>query len=260
MKALLRIRHMGATHIFHFISLCAALLCTTANAEEFRSQIVGDIGLGGYYTGDIIHGDQDQTSVLPYVDFNYGRMFARIDTFGIKTLPLGYGHVELVGRFNQDGFDTNTPSLAGLTKRKNSLPIGIGTLQVTPIGGFMLNAFHDVNASRGTVFETIYGGRVELSSVKLYPLIGMEYRSQEYVRYYYGVSPQEAVNSSYAAYRPDGAMNGLIALIADITLTDDYHLHMYARRKWLGDTIRHSPIVDKAYLDTAYLALSYRFK
>jgi len=168
--------------------------------------------------------------------------------------------LELVGRFNQDGFDTNTPSLAGLAKRESSLPIGIGTLQVTPIGGFMLNAFHDVNASRGNVFETIYGGRVELSRVDLYPLIGMEYRSQEYVRYYYGVSPQEAANSGYAAYLPDSAMNSLIALIADITLADDYHLHLYARRKWLGDTIQHSPIVDKAYLDTAYLALSYRFK
>ncbi|MFA7399959.1 MAG: MipA/OmpV family protein [Sideroxydans sp.] len=260
MKFLLQIRHMSATHVCSFVSLCAALLCTTANAEEFKSAIVGDIGLGGYYTGDIIRGDQDQTSVLPYVDFNYGRMFARIDTFGIKTLPLGYGHVELVGRFSQDGFDTNAPSLLGLAKRENSLPIGIGTLQVTPIGGFMLNAFHDVNASRGNVFETIYGGRLELSRVKLYPLVGVEYRSKEYVRYYYGVSPQEAANSSYAAYQPDGAMNSLIALIADIPLTDDYHLHMYARRKWLGDAIRQSAIVDKAYLDTGYVAVSYRFK
>jgi outer membrane protein len=240
--------------------LCAALLSATADAEEFNSKIVGDIGLGGYYTGDIIRGDQHQTSVLPYVDFNYGRMFARIDTFGIKTLPLGYGYVELVGRFSQDGFDTQAPSLAGLTKRDNSLPIGIGTLQVTPIGGFMLNAFYDVNASRGNIIEAIYGGRVQLPGVKLYPLLGVEYRSQEYVSYYYGVSPQEAANSSYATYRPDGATNSLIALIADITLTDDYHLHLYARRKWLDATIRHSPIVDKSYLDTAYVALSYRFK
>lgn len=124
----------------------------------------------------------------------------------------------------------------------------------------MLNAFHDVNASRGNVFETIYGGRVELSRVKLYPLIGMEYRSKEYVNYFYGVSPQEAANSDYATYRPDGATNTLIALIADITLTDDYHLHLYARRKWLGDAIRQSAFVDKAYLDTGYVALSYRFK
>lgn len=256
MKTLLQNRQATFAHA----CLCAALLSAPASADDFKSEIVGDIGLGGYYTGNIIRGNHNQTSALPYVDFNYGRMFARIDTFGIKTLPLSYGHVELIGRFSQDGFDTKSPALSGLSKRDNSLPIGIGTLQVTPIGGFMLNAFHDVNASRGNILEAIYGGRVELSRVKLYPLVGVEYRSKEYVSYYYGVSPQEAANSSYATYRPDGATNSLIALIADITLTDDYHLHLYARRKWLGDAIRHSAIVDKAYLDTGYVALSYRFK
>ncbi|MDH2917203.1 MAG: MipA/OmpV family protein [Gallionella sp.] len=259
MKTLLQNRQ-AARHVFTRACLCAALLSAAASAEEFKSEIVGDIGLGGYYTGSIIRGNPDQTSVLPYVDFNYGRMFARIDTFGIKTLPLGYGHVELVGRFSQDGFDTSAPALAGLTKRDNSLPIGIGTLQVTPIGGLMLNAFHDANSSQGNIFEVIYGGRLELPRLKLYPLVGAEYRSKGYVRYYYGVSPQEAAHSTYAAYQPDGAFNNLIALIADVHLSDDYHLHLYARRKWLGDAIRLSPIIDKGYLDTGYVAVSYRFR
>ena len=259
MKTLLQIfQHANPVRTLAYF--CAALLSATASAEEFKAEIVGDIGLGGYYTGSIIRGNQNQTSVLPYVDFNYGRMFARIDTFGIKTLPLGYGHVELVGRFSQDGFDTSAPALAGLANRDNSLLLGIGTLQVTPIGGFLINAFHDANSSRGNLFEVIYGGKVELSKVKLYPLVGMEYRNKGYVNYFYGVSPQEAASSSYAAYQADGATNSLIALIADITLTDEYHLHLYARRKWLGDSIRLSPIVDKSYLDTGYVAVSYRFK
>ncbi|MBA4381870.1 MAG: MipA/OmpV family protein [Sideroxydans sp.] len=256
MKTLLQNRQATFAHA----CLCAALLSTTASADDFKSEIVGDIGLGAYYTGNIIRGNHNQTSVLPYVDFNYGRMFARVDTFGIKALPLGYGHVELVGRFSQDGFDTSDPALAGLTKRDNSLPLGIGTLQVTPIGGFLINAFHDANSSRGNIFEVIYGGRLELPRTKLYPMLGVEYRSKEYVNYFYGISPQEAANSSYAAYQADGATNSLIALIVDIELTDEYHLHLYARRKWLGDAIRQSPLVDKNYLDTGYVAVSYRFK
>jgi len=259
MKTLLQNRQI-ARQMCSLTCLCAALLSATTSAEEFKSEIVGDIGLGGYYTGSLIRGNQNQTSFLPYVDFNYGRTFARIDTFGIKTLQFGYGHVELVGRFSQDGFDTNTPNLAGINKRDNPLPIGIGTLQVTPIGGFMLNAFHDVNSSRGDIFEVIYGGRLELPRVTLYPLVGAEYRSKGYVNYFYGVSPQEAANSSYATYQANGATNSLIALIADFHLTDDCHLHLYARRKWLGDSIRLSPIVDKDYLDTGYVAVGYRFK
>jgi outer membrane protein len=198
--------------------------------------------------------------MLPYVDFNFGRSFARVDTFGVKALALGYGHIKLLGRFSQDGFDTNVPDLMGIQKRANSLPLGIGTLQVTPIGGFMINAFHDCNKSRGDVFEVIYGGRLELSRVTLYPLLGTEYRSKEYVRYYFGITPAEASNSQFPSYQPAGAVNNILGLIADIRLSDDYHLHLYARRKWLGDAIRLSPLVVHHYQDTGYIAVSYRFK
>jgi outer membrane protein len=60
-------------------------------AQEFTPTVDGDIGAGAYYTRSIIKGDPDGSSVLPYLDFKYSRMFARIDTFGVKTLALGYG-------------------------------------------------------------------------------------------------------------------------------------------------------------------------
>lgn len=144
------------------------LLATVqAAAEEFPHGIAGDIGMGAYYTGSIVRGTSDKTSVLPYGDFEYGRMFARVDTLGIKTLPMGNGYFELVGRISQDGFDTNTPGLLGLRKRETSIPLGVGTLQMTPLGGFMLNAFHDVRQSRGELFEAIYAAELELPQVLL---------------------------------------------------------------------------------------------
>ncbi len=242
--------------------LCAALLSgmTPADAEEFRQELVGDVGLGGYYSRSIVRGNQNELSVLPYLDFEYGRMFARVDTLGVKTIELGHGYLELVGRISQDGFKTNAPNLQGLGKRETSLPIGVGTLQVTSLGGVMINAFHDVNRSRGDLFEVIYGGQVDLPRVTLYPLIGGEYQSRKYVRYYYGVSAIEAANSQYAAYQPADAVNGLIGLIAEIRLTDEYFLNCNVRRKWLGNAIQLSPVVSQKYLDTGYLSLSYRFR
>ncbi|HLY95596.1 MAG TPA: MipA/OmpV family protein [Sideroxyarcus sp.] len=238
------------------------LLCAAAPAasEEFPPNIVGDIGVGGYYTRSIIRSNGDAFTVLPYADFEYGRMFARVDTLGIKTLKVGYGYLELVGRISLDGFDTNTPDLQGLKKRETSIPLGIGTLQVTPVGGFWVNAFHDVRSSKGSLMEVIYGGEIDLPRVTFYPLLGAEYQSGEYVRYYYGISAQEATSSRYAAYQPAGALNGIIGLIADVELTEGYHLNWYMRRKWLGDAIQRSPIVSRGFLDTAYLSLSYRFK
>jgi outer membrane protein len=229
-------------------------------AEEFPQEIEGDIGLGGYFTRSIVRDKGDELSVLPYLDFEYGRLFARVDTLGIKTQKLGYGYLELVGRISQDGFDTNVPGLQGLGKRETSTPLGIGTLQVTPAGGFWINAFHDVNRSRGNLFEVIYGGEFKLAQVTFYPLLGAEFQTGAYVRYYYGISAQEAANSKYALYQPAGSFNDFIGLIADFKLSDEYHLNCYVRRKQLGDAIQHSPIVSKKYQDTGYIALSFRFK
>ena len=231
-----------------------------AQTEELPMRIDGDIGLGSYYTRSIIHGKNAHASVLPYGNFDYGRMFMRIDTLGIKTMNLGYGHLEIAGRFSQDEFNVDASNLHGLANRQTSIPLGLGTLQITPIGAFFINAFHDINKSRGNLFEVIYVAELATPQVSFYPLAGAEYQSKDYVRYYYGISAQEAASSQYAAYQPAGAYNGLIGLIADIELTGDYHLNGYVRRKWLGDAIRFSPIVSQRYLDTGYLTLSYRFK
>ena len=231
-----------------------------AQAEEFPANIDGDIGLGVFYKSRIIRGQANQTSVLPYAYFSYDRAFIRLDTLGVKTRKLGYGYLEIVGRYSQDGFDADTSSLAGLKNRQTSIPLGIGTMQLTPLGAFFIDAFHDVNKSGGNLFEVIYVGKLEASWLTFYPLLGAEYRSMEYVRYYYGVSSQEAATSQYAAYQPAWAFNPLMGLMADARLTEEYHLNFYVRRRWLDRSIQASPVVDQKFLDTAFVALSYRFK
>lgn len=230
-----------------------------AQAEEFPQNIDGDIGLGTFYRSRIVPSQTARVSVLPYVYFSYGRAVIRVDTLGVKTGKLGYGYLEIVGRISQDGFDADTTALAGLNNRRTSIPLGIGTLQVTPIGAFFMNAFHDVNKSGGNLLEVIYAGKVESSSMTFYPLLGAEYLSKEYVRYYYGVSSLEAANSQYPAYQPAGAFNPLLGLTLNAKLTDKYHINFYLRRRWLSGSVQDSPIVDRKFLDTGYVALSYRF-
>ena len=242
------------------VCLSGLLLNAQVAADEFPQGITGDVGLGAYYSRGIIDSKGDTLSILPYGDFEYGRIVARVDTLGIKTLKMGNGYLELAGRFSQDGFDTDTPKLKGLGARQTSIPLGVGTLQVTPMGGFLLNAFHDVRDSTGNWLEAIYAAELDLPRVTLYPMLGADYQSSAYVRYYYGISAQEAVLSRYTAYDPGASLNPLIGLIADIELSDAYHLNCYVRRKWLGDAIRNSPIVSQRYLDTGYIALSYRYK
>lgn len=219
----------------------------------------GDVGLGWYSTRSIVEGVPDKFSILPYLDCTYGSVFARVDTFGLKTVPVGYGHVEIVARVNQDGFKTDQPALNGLSSRSNPLPVGVGTLQVTPVGGVFFNVFHDINKSGGNWVELIYGGRFESMGVLFYPLLGLDYQSAEYVGYYYDVSAQEALVSRFSSYIPSAAVNFLFGMIADFGLDEHWHINAYLRRKRLDDAIYQSPIVGQRYLDTAYLTLSYRY-
>ncbi|MGB8516946.1 MAG: MipA/OmpV family protein [Gallionella sp.] len=231
-----------------------------AETEEFSKHIDGDMGVGAYYTRNIVRGKSDLFSVLPYGTFDYDRMFLRIDTLGIKTAKLGYGYVEISGRFSQDGFHADTANLRGLHNRQTSLPIGLGTMQTTPVGAFFINAFHDVHQSNGNLFEAIYAAEFGTPALMVYPLAGAEYQSAEYVRYYYGISAQEAVGGQYAAYQPGGSFNPLLGVLLDVKLTQKYHLNLYARRKWLGNATQSSPIVGTSTLDSSFISLSYRFE
>ena len=231
-----------------------------AQTEELPLRMDGDIGLGGYYTGSIIRGKAAQVTALPYGYFDYGRMFMRIDTLGVKTIKLGYGYLEIAGRFSQDGFSSNATNLTGLQNRQASFPFGLGTLQITPMGALFINAFHDINQSGGDLFEAIYAGKLDSSYLTFYPLAGAEYQSSKFVRYYYGISVQEAAAGQYSAYQPVGSFNPLLGLSMDTKLTGEYHLNFYLRRKWLGNAIQSSPIVNQGTMDTSYISLSYRLK
>ena len=70
--------------------LTLALALPSCASDVLPQRINGDVGFGGYYTHSIIKSDSDKFDILPYLDFDYGRMFARVDTIGIKTLKLGF--------------------------------------------------------------------------------------------------------------------------------------------------------------------------
>lgn len=248
-----------ATFIAHFCCALSLTVCA-AHAEEFPDRIDGDIGLGRYATRRIIKGKSDSVSYLPYGEFDYQRIAMRLDTLSVKTLKIGYGYLEFAGRYSQDGFRADTQNLRGLNNRNASLPLGVGTLQITPIGAFFINAFHDVRAFNGNLFELIYAAEFGTDTLTFYPLAGGEYQSANYTRYYYGITAQEAANSQYAAYSPGGAFNPLFGMMVDVKLSEALHLDLYARRKWLDTSIKSSPIVGAATLDTNFIALSYRLK
>lgn len=244
------------------LAITFVLFSVTAPAEEeFPNRIAGDVGGAIYTSTNPVKGDGNTLIAVPYGYFDYGRFFARFDTFGIKTLPLGYGYLEFAGRINLDGYRTrNHPILRGIEERRNSIPLGIGTFQLTPIGGIFLNAFYDANQSHGILSELIYVAEFDIGEDKVvYPMMGIEHFSARYTRYFYGVSPAEAGRSIYPVYAPAATTTPMLGLVLEVPVVGDWNANFYMLRRWLGPAISHSPLVNSKLQDEAFVALSYHY-
>lgn len=254
------LRKVDMKPISAILPLTLLLPAIAPAADSFPDHLQGDLGIFANVSSSPIRGTTSSTALLPYAYFDYGPVFTRIDTFGIKTVPLGYGHLELVGRIKYDGYKTaaNT-ELRGIDDRQNSAPVGLGTFQVTPVGGLFLYALYDANKSHGSMYEAVYVVPIPLDDMTLYPQIGIERYSSEYNRYYYGISAAESVASGYASYTPEASTKRSFRVMLEAPLGDGWIANFYLQRKWLDSAITNSPLVNKQFEDNGFAALVYRF-
>jgi outer membrane protein len=229
--------------------------------DSLPNRIVGDIG-GAIYTSNLHIGTEGtQSLVLPYAFFDYGRFFARIDEVGIKTVKMGYGYLEVIGKINLDTYKVKSPINGSSINRSDPIPLGLGTFQETPIGGFFVNAYHDFGKSKGALYEFLYFAEIETyKKVVVYPQLGIERQSSQYANYYYGINPGESVQTGYSAYTAPATNNLLAGLMVEIPVVDSWYINLYGKRKWMGSGINNSPVMNRSFQDNVFLALAYRFK
>lgn len=249
---------------------CALLAASAAHAQSTAAaaeRFVGDVGGAAYVSASVLKSKSTATTVLPYVYGDWGPAFARVDTFGIKALPLALGHVEGVLRVSQEGFDADTAALRGVNHRSNPLPVGLGTFQRTAVGGVFAYALHDVH-SGGNLLEATYAARFAWGGILLYPQAGVEYRSRAYVQHLYGVSANEAAANQAAggnltAYQAKASAVPMLGLAASVPLTGPWALQLQWRHKWLDHAITNSPLVGAAGAtsqNSGFAALTYTLK
>jgi outer membrane scaffolding protein for murein synthesis (MipA/OmpV family) len=213
----------------------------------------GDVGIGSITTQGRIRGDHTTTDAVPYLNFDYGPVFARIDTVGVKTLPLGYGNLEIVGQYRGDGY-----KVSPMQRRDDSVPIGLGTMQITPFGAFGLNALYDFGKSNGTLVQARYLAEFPFGRVTIYPELGAEYQNKAYTGYYYGTTGLDdtALGRSYS---PGAAFNPYFGLLVETKLTDKLYLNAYFKETTLDHTLAKEPFGPPRDRAALLLALAYRF-
>jgi outer membrane protein len=251
-------------------SSCALLAATAAHAQSGSAsseRFIGEVGGAAYVSSSVLKSKSTAMTALPYLYGDWGSAFARVDTLGVKALPLALGHVEGVLRVSQEGFDADTAALRGVNHRSNPLPVGLGTFQRTAVGGVFVYAMHDVN-SGGNLLEATYATRFEWGGVKLYPQAGVEHRTRAYVQHLYGVSATEAaasqaVGGGLTAYQASASTVPMLGLAASVPLSGPWALQLQWRHKWLDHAITQSPLVSGASAgsqNSGFAALTYTFK
>ncbi len=246
-----------------FVGICSlpCWACADSTQDSAPSGLSGDIGLSVYSQNAFTQGNTHTVDLLPYAYFDYGRFFARIDTFGIKTVPVAYGNLEIVTRYETEGFKPKGGAYSQINQRDSPIPLGLGTFQLTPIGAFFLYAFEDVTKSKGKIVEFTYAAEVDLpSSIKIYPLLGFDYKDKRYLNYFYGVSSNESQISGINSYSPSDGISPFAGLIIEVPLGGHWILNTFMRQKWLASTIVNSPLVTERRVDNIFTSLSYRFE
>jgi len=226
------------------VAICAsALLLASSSRADPAPLFTGDVGLGVSWTQPAPRGARLRVDPIPYLDIESGPLFVRLDTAGVKTVKLGDGTLDFVGQYRTDGYSSTS-----LGHRPDSIPLGLGTLQITPWGGILINALHDFGPSHGQLFEASYFPEFNLGRLSLNPEVGLEWQSANYTRYYFDFGANGVA-----------ATNPVAGLLAQFQLDGPWYLTAYARASWIDAKLRRAApdLRNRAFSD--FVAVSYRF-
>jgi len=218
----------------------------------------GDLGGMVIQTSAMVAGAPAPSSALPYVYGDWGRFYGRVDTFGVRTVPFGHGHLELAARVSTEGFEGRKTAYPRLGDRSSPLPVGLGTFQEMPWGGVFAYLMHDPN-SGGQFSELTWVGELQAGSATFYPQLAVQYRSAAYVNHLYGVSVDESAAAGLAMYRADRSVVPQAAMHMTLPLSGPWALQAQLRYRWLDRAIYNSPLVSARSQTSGLLALTYTF-
>jgi outer membrane protein len=111
--------------------------------------------------------------------------------------------------------------------------------------------------SGGQFGELNWAGKVDVGPVKLYPQLGVQYRSADYVRHLYGIDAAQSQATNLPIYRPGASFTPMATLQATVPLTGPWALQLVTRYRRLDDAVAHSPLVNRSSQVSGFAAVTY---
>ena len=156
--------------------------------------------------------------------------------------------------------DSDNYQLRQLDKRKSTMMAGVSWVHNTEYG-FLRTALagDTLDNSNGYIWDLAWLYRYTNGGLTLTPGIGLEYHSENYNDYYYGVSHKESRRSGLNSYDADDGWNPYLELTASYKFAPDWNVYATGRYHRLSDEVKDSPMVDKSWTGLMSMGVTYSF-
>lgn len=218
-------------------------------------------GLGVGVNVEALPYKRDGSKVSPVPMLNFDNKWVRLGGTGVD-LKIGQWSgvsVALRGQFALfDGYKgSDAPILNGMQDRHGAFWYGPALTWDSAFG--KLSGDYLLGGNKGERAKIGYGKSFALGSFSIEPHVGLEWLSDKYVDYYYGVRPSEA-RAGRPAYSGQSTWNVSVGSRVDYKLTPHQKIILDVGVSHLGSGITDSPLVGKRFVPEATIGYLYQFK
>lgn len=195
---------------------------------------------------------------IPLLSFDNKWVHAFGTTVDLKVGTWNHVSVALRGQFEiGDGYTgADAPILNGMHNRKGAFWYGPALSWNTAFG--TLSGDYLLGGNKGGRANIDFSKSFDYGAFSFTPRAGIEWLSNKYVNYYYGVLPSEA-RPGRSEYSGKGTYDESIGTQADYKFTRHQSMLLDVSVKHLGGGITDSPIVGKRYVPQLRVGYLYQF-
>ncbi len=210
-------------------------------ASAFRTNIRVDQNLSNQ-SGDV------SAQFFPGLGLKYGNFSLRGPGVNYK-LWGGATEFNLFTRLGGDNYRT-----AYISERRNSFFAG-GSLRILFL---TLEYSNDITGkSHGAIGSMALGKRIPINDTWITAIRGgYEFYSENYVDYYYGVAPEEAID--FTEYIGEQTFNPFVAWANFFKLSKKWSFNIFTTARLYSSEITNSPTVDTAEEFSLFTIISYK--
>lgn len=247
---------------FLLLILFVMLLPLTARAQDADDYGLA-LGVGANLSTSEYKGDGSSVSPFPIVNYDGDVFFIHGLSAGAHLYSEGAHDFSILASYLSQSFDASDnddDDMKELDDRYASMMAGFEYSFSSEYGVAKVSVLADVlDTNNGFMADMSYAYPFKASFLKIVPKVGVEWTSDEYNDYYYGISSGESAASGLAEYKAEADFSPYAGVSMKTSLTESVDMMLRTKVKFLGSEITDSPMVDEDVTYSIGLGITYSF-